>query len=195
MGWLKRAVLGALWGLAACGQGQNLLEEPPVPLGDFRLGHTVVVTKDAQKIPPTREATPEEWQEALRHQITRRFGRYEGGKFYNIAVKLEGYSLAVPGVPVVLAPKSAVVASVTIWDDAAGRKLNAKPHRLTVFEGLNGETVIGTGLTRSREAQMQALSFNTARMIERWLVRNRAEWFTDATPQTALQAQAAPDVN
>lgn len=163
--------------LAGCGQSKHDLTEPPEPLGDFRLGHNIVVTANAQLVPPSRGATPEEWEAVLKQEIARRFGRYEGDKYYHLGVSLDGYSLAVPGVPVVLAPKSAIVLTANVWDDAAGAKLNEEGKRLTVLEGLNGETVIGTGLTRSRDEQMQALAYNAALSIERWLVKNRAEWF------------------
>lgn len=170
----------ALAVLANCGQSETDLAEPPEPLGDFRLGHNIVVTSNAQLVPPSRGATPEEWEAVLKTEIDRRFGRYEGDRYYHLGVSLDGYSLAIPGIPVVLAPKSAIVLTANVWDDAAGEKLNEEGKRLTVLEGLNGETVIGTGLTRSREEQMQALAFNAAQAIERWLVKNRAEWFGHA---------------
>ncbi|WP_176473751.1 hypothetical protein [Actibacterium ureilyticum] len=180
--------------LANCGQSELDLSKPPEPLGDFRLGHNIVVTTNAQRVPPSRAATAEEWEAVLKQEITRRFGRYEGDKYYHLGVSLDGYSLAVPGVPVVLAPKSAIVLTANVWDDAAGEKLNEEGKRLTVLEGLNGETVIGTGLTRSREEQMQALAFNAALSIERWLVKNRAEWFghVDAVDGGAGVSDALP---
>lgn len=163
--------------LAGCADSEFALEEPPEPLGNFRLGHNIVVTTNAQMVPPSRSATPEEWEAVLKAEIERRFGRYEGDKFYNLGISLDGYALAVPGVPVVLAPKSAIILTANIWDDATAEKLNDEARRLTVLEGLNGETVIGTGLTRKRDEQMQALAYNAAKQIERWLVKNRAEWF------------------
>ena len=175
---LKRmVVILALVALAGCADKSFELTEPPEPLGDFRLGHNIVVTTNAQKVPPSRDATPEEWEAVLTSEIGRRFGRYAGDKYYNLGVSLDGYSLAVPGIPVVLAPKSAIVITVNIWDDAAGTKLNAEPKRLTILEGLNGETVLGSGLTKSRDEQMQTLAFNAARAIERWLVKSRQDWF------------------
>lgn len=157
--------------------GETTLEGPPEPLGDFSLGYAIVVTENAQKIGPSRTATPEEWKEILTADIESRFGRYDGERIYHIAVNLDGYALAVPGIPIVLSPKSATVVSVTIWDDAKQAKINLEPNQITVLESLSGDTIVGSGLTKSREEQMENLSRNTAKMIENWLVENRLEWF------------------
>ena len=47
--------------LSACGASD--LDEPPVPLGDFALGLNIVVADNVQKVPISREASPEEWEE------------------------------------------------------------------------------------------------------------------------------------
>ena len=72
------------------------------------------------KGPVSRDATPEEWKEAVRAAFEPRFKRYDGGKFYHLGVIVEGYVLAQPGIPVVLAPKSALIFSVTVIEDATG---------------------------------------------------------------------------
>lgn len=178
---LRRLLLPGLLALtlAACSLPEPA-ERPEVDLGDFQLGYAIVVAKNAQKIPPTREATAEEWETVLKEEIVNRFGRYEGDRLYHIAVSVDGYALAVPGVPVVLSPKSAMVISVSLWDDASGSKLNEEPKQMTVLESLSAGTVVGSGLTTSREDQMRNLAQNAARAIEGWLVENRAEWFVAA---------------
>lgn len=187
---LRVAVIGAgLLAIAGCAAPDDVLA-PPVPLGDFSLGYNIVVTKNASAIGPSRKATPEEWEAVLKDEIGRRFGRYEGDKLYHLGVNLDGYALAVPGIPVLLAPKSAVVVSVNVWDDASQKKLNAEPKQLTVLESLSGETIVGTGLTRSRDEQMRALAFNAAKAIERWLVDNRAEWFGETAVAPAKSREA-----
>jgi hypothetical protein len=159
---------------AAC--AKNDLQDPPVPLGDFALGLNIVVADKAEKVPISRNATPEQWEASVQKAVADRFGRYQGAKLYNIGISVDGYALAPPGIPVVAAPKSVLVVTANIWDDAAQKKLNVEGKQLTVFEGLSGETVIGTGLTRTKQQQMDALSYNAVKKVESWLLDN-PEWF------------------
>ena len=160
--------------LAACGQSD--LADPPVPLGDFALGLNIVVADNVEMVPISRKATPDEWETAMKKAVDDRFGRYEGTKLYNIGISVDGYALAPPGIPVVAAPKSVLVVTANIWDDAAQKKLNAEGRQFTVFESLSGDTVIGTGLTRTKQQQMDALSYNAVKKVENWLLEN-PEWF------------------
>ncbi len=160
--------------LSACGQQGEM--EAPVSLGDFRLGHNIVVADNPQKVPISREADPQDWDDSLTAALQKRLSRYEGEKFYNLGVSVDAYALAPPGIPLVLSPKSALVVTATIWDDAAGKKLNEKGEQFTVFEGIDGDTMIGSGLTRTAEEQMERLSYNAAKRIERWLA-DHPEWF------------------
>jgi len=175
MSFARLLALGlALPLLAAC--AQNDLTDPPVPLGDFALGLNIVVADNVQMVPISRKATPEEWQESMKNAVAARFGRYEGTKLYNIGISVDAYALAPPGIPVVAAPKSILVVTANIWDDAAKLKLNPEGKQLTVFESLSGDTVIGTGYTRTRQQQMDALSFNAVKRVEAWLL-DHPEWF------------------
>lgn len=160
--------------LSACA-GKNEIEAP-VNLGNFKMGHNIVVADNPQKVPISREADPKDWDDNLTAAIQSRLGRYDGDKFYNIGVSVDAYALAPPGIPLLVSPKSVVVVTATIWDDAAGTKLNEKGEQFTVFEGIDGETMIGSGLTRTADQQMEKLSFNAAKRIERWL-SDHPEWF------------------
>ncbi len=162
--------------LGAC----NLPDDPskaPSPIGNFQLGHVVIVADSAKQVGPSRDATPQEWETALTREIRLRTGKYDGDKLYHLGIKVEGYALAYPGIPVVLSPKSALVLTVNVWDDTAQRRINAEPRQLTVFEPFSGGTVVGSGLVRSREEQIDTLSGAGARQINDWLVENKA-WFT-----------------
>lgn len=170
----RLAPLFALLLVAAC--ATNDLADAPADLGAFGLGHNIVVADNMQKVPMSREATADEWETALKAAMEDRFGRYEGDRLYNIGIAVEAYVLAPPGIPVVAAPKSILAITVNVWDDAKGEKLNAEGKQLTIFESLDGESVIGSGLTRTREQQMEALSFNAAKAVERWFLAN-PEWF------------------
>ncbi|WP_299146878.1 hypothetical protein [uncultured Tateyamaria sp.] len=164
--------------LGACG-GVADLEEAPVPLGDFRLEHNIVVASKATKGPLSRDASEEQLVETVKVAMAQRFGRYEGASRYHFGISVEGYVLAQPGVPLVLAPKSALILNVTVWDDAAGAKLNDEPKQITVLETFGAGSVIGSGFTLNAQEQLDQLSQNAAKAVERYLVKQQAEegWF------------------
>ena len=166
MRFLRAAVLvlGVGFALSAC--QTNDLTGPPVPLGDFALGHNIVVTSNRQKVPISRNATPEQWEAALEKAMEERFGRYEGAKLYNIGISIDAFALAPPGVPLVLNPKSALGMTVTIWDDAEQKKLNEEGKQIIVMEKMSEKTVLGSGLTQSASKQMEILSYNAAKAVE-----------------------------
>jgi len=181
------ALVLAVAALAGCGAGD--LSRPAPDIGDVALGYTIVVADNAKMAGPSREATPEEWEAAVRDAVVARIGRHDGSKLYHLGIGVDAYALAIPGIPVVLAPKSAIVASVTLWDDSAQVKVNPEPEQLTVLEQLSPETVVSSGLTQSREQQIENLSVALAGAIERWMVRNK-QWFTtEAVAERALQAE------
>lgn len=185
----KLVALGLALALSACAVA-NPDTDPQVSLGDFSLGHNVVVTQNARKVGPSRNATPEEWETLLEGEIAKRFDRHTGDKLYHLGINLDGYALAIPGVPVVLAPKSLMLVTVNVWDDAAGVKLADEPRQLTVFEQFDGGTIIGSGLTRSREEQMSNLAAQMAAAVERYLLAN-GEWFGIDPDAEAVAASEA----
>ncbi len=197
---MRLAVTGLLLAaLAACSvDGTKDLNEAPVPLGQFNLGHNIVVAPKAVKGPLSRDASEEELTEALTKAISDRFDRYEGESLYHFGVSVEGYVLAAPGIPLVYSPKSVMIINVTVWDDAAGVKLNEKPEQLTVFESLSGETVVSSGLTQSKEQQLENLTVNAAKQIELFLVRQKREagWFKEeAAPEVTEEPLAVEETS
>lgn len=174
---LLRPILLALGlGLTLSACQTSDLAEPPVPLGDFALGLNIAVADNVQKVPISRDATEEQLETAMKKAIEQRFGRYEGTKLYNIGISIDAFALAPPGVPLVLKPKSAFVITANIWDDAAQKKLNPDGEQITVFEKLSGETVVGSGLTQTKEKQLEILAYNAAKAVEKWLLTH-PEWF------------------
>ncbi len=172
------ALVLALAVLNACGK-PDFEVEPPRNLGDFSLGFAVATAQNAQKVPISRNATAEEWEKVLQEALDARFKRYNTGtKLYNIGVTVDGYALAPPGVPVVAAPKSVLVVTAALFDDAAQKMLNpeGKGKQITAFERGSSDTFIGSGLTRTKRQQMEELAFVAAREIEHWLTQN-PEWF------------------
>lgn len=168
------AFIAALSTLAAC--QTNDLKEPPVPLGDFVLGLNIAVADNVQKVPISRDASKEEWQAAIEKGVDDRFGRYQGSTIYNIGISVDAYALAPPGVPLVLSPKSVLVVTANVWDDKSQKKLNAEGKQFTIFEHMSAETALGSGLTQTKEQQMQTLSYNAAKAVENWLLDN-PDWF------------------
>ncbi|WP_205965390.1 hypothetical protein [Pseudooceanicola onchidii] len=169
------AALMLLMLAAACTSTADL-NEAPADLGNFRLGHNVVVASKARQSALSRGATQEEWVASLTDAVAERFGRYEGDRLYHIGISVEGYSIAPAGVPLVVSPKSVLIIRVTLWDDALGKKLNSEAKQFTVFESLTGDTLVGSGITQTKEEQMQNLSRNAAKVIQTWMLEN-PEWF------------------
>ncbi len=182
--------------VAAC--QKNDLAEPAAPLGNFAMGLNIVVADKVEKVPISRDTTPEAWEASVKKAVDDRFGRYTGDKLYNIGISIDGYALAPPGIPLVLKPKSILVITANIWDDAAQKKLNPEGKQLTIFEKLSPETFIGSGITQSKTKQMEILSYNAAKKVELWLLEN-PEWFglppiKGPTPADAPSTPGKPKV-
>ena len=164
--------------VAAC--AKQTLTDPTANLGNFQLGFAVVVADNMKKVPISRDASVEEWEAALQKALDDRFNRYQSGtKLYNIGVAVDGYALAPPGIPIVASPKSILVVSATVFDDASQEMLNpdGKGKQITAFErGGDGSGIVGTGYTRTKQQQIDELAFVTALRVEEWLADN-PEWF------------------
>ena len=184
------AVLLSFVMLAAC-NGAADLGKAPVGLGDFNLKHNIAVAPKAQKGPLSREVPQEQLAKALSDATAERFGRYSGTRDYHFGMSVEGYVLAQPGIPLVFAPKSILIINLTVWDDAKNKKLNPKPHQITVLESLDQGPVVGSGYTKSAEEQLKNLSQNAAKSIENYLVKqNKAEgWFKGLPDEVADAAE------
>ena len=181
--------------VGACA-GNADLDEPPVPLGDFSLTHNVVVAPNPQRGPFSRRASDEQLIETVRTAMAERFDRYDGASRYHFGISVEGYVLAVPGVPLVLSPKSALILNLTVWDDAAGKKLNEEPQQITVLETFGTAPIIGTGYTMSAEEQLKELSQNASKAVERFLVKQQREegWFAPKAEAASAAAVTEAEV-
>ncbi|MBU2992637.1 hypothetical protein Q4555_07990 [Octadecabacter sp. 1_MG-2023] len=164
--------------LTACGGIRDDLTETPDPIGTFRLGHNIAVVNEPVLGPFSRTITDDEWQAAMVAAVDDRFGeaRYFGDKYFHIGVAVEAYVLAYPGVPLVYSPKSVLIFSVNFFEDSTQTKLNDEAIQITVFEPCCTIPLLGSGFTRDAEEQMEGLSFNAARAIERTM-RENADWF------------------
>jgi hypothetical protein len=164
--------------LAGCAADGTQLDPPRPELGVFRLSHNIALAGDATVGPLSRTVDAAAWEAALRDEVERRLGaaRYDGDRFYHLAINVDGYVLAVPGIPLVVAPRSVLVIGVFLWDDALGRPLNEERKVFNVFESAGAATVMGSGLTSTAEEQMAVLVRNAVLQIEGWLAENPA-WF------------------
>lgn len=144
-------------------------------VGEFRLDRVVVVVDQPTIGPLSRKASDGEIETAVSDALMTRFSRFDGARPFSIGVKVQGYVLAVPGIPVVAAPRSMLFVSVNVYDDVP-RRLNRKPKNMTIFEDAGGDTVVGSGYTQSAEEQLSELAENASIEIERWLRDNR-DWF------------------
>ncbi len=176
--------------LSAC-EGASDLDKPPVPLGDFALGLNIVVPETAQTVPISRQATPEEWKTAMTKAMADRFGRYAGSKLYNFGISIDGYELAPPGVPIIASPRSALIITVNIWDDASQKQLNPGGKRFTLVEGISGESFIGSGWTQNKQQQMDKMSYKAALAVQGYLLDN-PEWFGLPPKGTKVEDPALP---
>ncbi|GAA6165902.1 hypothetical protein NBRC116590_36060 [Pelagimonas sp. KU-00592-HH] len=177
------AVLLAALTLAACGAPQDPVTSEKLDLGDFTLGHNIVVAPDLGKGPLSREASKEDWIASVKNAVETRLGRYEGTRQVHLGINVSGYVLAQTGIPILLAPKSALIITVTAWDDRAGGKFNDEAKEIIVLETLTGASIVGSGLTMTAEEQMANLSQNAAAAIEAWLHENRACLRDDPTAE------------
>lgn len=164
--------------LSACARDD--LTVPPEAIGNFEAGHLLAVAPDPQLGPFSRRAEDGQWVEAMQKALEDRFrDRFPGDRTYHIGVAVEAYVLALPGIPLVYSPKSVLIFSVNFYDDATRTRLNPEPIQLTVFEACCTVPILGSGLTKTKEEQMEALSFNAARAVERTM-RQNAQWFGGA---------------
>ena len=167
-------MLAGLTLLTAC--ETNDLKKPPVPLGDFVLGLNIASAEAAQVPGISRKATPEDWKAAIETAMNDRFGRYEGTRIYNFAVRVDGYVLAPPGVPVLASPRSALIVTVFVFDDATQTLLNPGGKQLTMVEGVSPESFIGSGLTQTKAQQVALMSYRAALSVQKYLLENPL-WF------------------
>ncbi|KIC21165.1 hypothetical protein [Leisingera sp. ANG-S3] len=184
------SVLASLALLAACGETQ--LNEAPEDLGAFQARVTHVYTEKALQWPLSRDAEHSEWTAPIENALKTRLRRYDGAQQYDVAVTLEGFMLAPPGVPVLFSPKSAVVVNVFVYD-VAQKKFLAKKHQMQIFESTTGESaVLGSGHARTKQEQIQGLAINIADKVEEWMAeQHEAEgWFA---PRAAAESSAGAD--
>lgn len=181
------AAATALLALAACANRADL-SAPIEPIGDFRLGHNVVLATGTTEGPFSRDATEQELEAALNSEIEQRLRRYDGDGLYHIGVRIEAFVLGQPGIPIVLSPQSVLLLAVNIWDNETRERLNEEPIRITAFEALNTRVpFLPSGLVNSKEKQLENLSISAALQIEQLLRENEETWFAPKPGRTRVE--------
>lgn len=165
-------VLATALFLSACDYAADL-DQPPPDLGPFKLGHNLVVARKPSVAPGSIRASEAEWKRYIEGAVDDRFGRYDGDRLYHLGMSVDGYFLTsldagVPGVPSL---KSILLMTVTLWDDALGRKLNEEAHEITAISAFSS-----AGPFPSKDKIMEALAAQAAKQIEAWMLDN-PEWF------------------
>jgi hypothetical protein len=174
----KRLVIGfIILALAACTQTETA-NKAPDPLGDFKLGYAIVVAKNAQKGPLSRSIDPAEIKAALQPKLEKSLSVYQGSRLYHVAVAVDAYILAVPGIPLVASPKSALIISVDVWDDQKQAKVMERK-QITVMEKISGKSFFGSGLTQNKQQQLDSLTTSAVKQVEIWLRKNEALFAPD----------------
>ena len=183
-----------LWG---CADPTEDLAKMPEPLGQFRLGHNIAIADDVKRGPFSREMSETQLEAAVQSAVAKRLRRYDGNGLYHLGIVVGGIVLAQPGIPVVYAPNSVMIVDVTVFDNDTREKLNEKPKRITVGEGLrNAAPIVGSGHVRSAEEQLENLSVSLAKEIEDWLLEN-PDWFEMRPDQIRVPYNVdteAPDI-
>lgn len=183
--------------LAACAAEEDL-SLPPEPLGQFRLGHNIAIADNVTKGPFSRDFTEDQLEAAVQDAVAERLRRYDGDGLYHLGIVVGGVVLAQPGIPVVYAPRSAMIVDVTVFDNDTRQKLNEEPFRIIAGEGLrNMAPIVGSGYVRSAEDQLANLSVEVAKAIEDWLKEN-PEWFAPREGQVRVPydiSVTAPDID
>lgn len=181
--WFKRLIIAsAAFVLAACTSADGV-DKAPDPIGNFLLGHTIVVANQVKKGPFSRQSTAEDLVNAVKPELTNLFGAYDGDKYYHIAVSIDAYVLALPGLPVVASPKSTLIMGLTIWDDATQSKLNDPPEQIIVIEDFSAKNILGSGLTQTKEQQLASLAKSAAKEIRKWMTENEHLFLPPEEPE------------
>ncbi len=173
-------ILTLITGLALVGAcTQTQLYEEPEDLGEFKLRVNYAFADKAVQGPVSRDATPQEWTEAIQKAVDIRLGRYQGSQEYDIGISLEGYMLAPPGIPVIYNPKSTAIVLVNVYD-VGKKEFLAKGKQFQVLEDTTGGSALkGSGNERTKEEQMEGLAANAMDQIGEWLEEQHKEngWF------------------
>jgi hypothetical protein len=162
-------------------------------LGDFNLDRLVVIVDDPTSSIVSRSASDDQLRKAVTDAVDARLRRFQGDGSYSIGIKVQGYVLAPPGIPVLFAPRSTLFLSVNAYDDVPSR-LNVDTRNLTIWEDAGGDTVIGSGYSQTAQEQLDEMASNAAIEIELWL-RENEDWFggPSARPENRANSPKAPE--
>lgn len=192
---IRLMLVALVMAVGACAP-TDTMEGPPPELGAFRLGHTVVVADRVEYGPFSRTLGEERIKASVTRAVQDRLGppRYDGDGLYHLGILVGGLVLAAPGVPAVYVPSSAMIIEVNVFDNSTRAKINDEPKQFLVREGIeNLAPIVGSGLVRNADAQLENLSFQAAVAVQEWLLEN-PDWFAPKPGQVRV-AFPGPSTN
>ena len=117
-----------LGGDATRGQGDSY----PL-LGNFRLGHNIVVSESAEmRLGQASDLTSSDVERLLTEGIAERFGYLSGSRLYHLGIAIDGVVCNPDGRNV-----AGVALSFNIWDDDLGQKIHDAPYAIRMQEPLH----------------------------------------------------------
>lgn len=166
--------------LASC--APPIIETELKPIGDFSLGHNLVVGDKMVKGPLSRDGDPDIITAAVKDAIGARLTKYDGDKRYHVITRIDAYTLGRTGIPLIFSPQTALVINVSIWDDLAQKRLNEEPVQLVILENTNKRNVLGSGIGQTKQQQIKSIAESAAYQIEDWMRKQHTEngWFNPA---------------
>ncbi|MEI6799201.1 MAG: hypothetical protein WCO04_08310 [Pseudomonadota bacterium] len=178
--------MALLVALAACDAKD--MGDPPHPMGSFRMNSVFIDATKAQTVPLSRTADAEDWKTVMTAAMTERFASYSGDTPFDFGISVDGYVLAPPGVPVIASPRSALIIRLHVYDSLKKEFLEEGGKRFTLIEGVSKDSVIGSGWTQNKHAQMKKLADNAAKAVQDYMLAH-PEWL--GMPPLPAQTPAA----
>ena len=178
-------ILAAIAVLSGC--TPPIMEATVKPIGDFSLGFNLVAGDAMIKGPLSRDGDPAVISAAVKDAIDARLSKYDGDKRYHLITRIDAYTLGRTGVPLIFSPQTALVVYMSVWDDAAQKRLNEEPMQLIVLENTNKSNLLGSGIAQTKNQQIKSIADSAAYQIEEWLrVQNRDKGWFDPTVKLEL---------
>jgi ATP-dependent protease ClpP protease subunit len=103
------------------------------PLGNFRLGHNVVVVDNVvMRTEESLDWNAADIEDLFSARISERFGHHAGSRIYHTGIAVDGIICNPDGRNI-----AAIALSVNIWDDVLGRKIHDRPYAVRMQEPLD----------------------------------------------------------
>ncbi len=159
------------WALGLRRRRARSRRKPVEPLGQFQAGPRRSSWPQRRQGPRHRaDATTMNGSPGSMRRSSRRFRRYDGDQFYHLGVRVEGYVLAAPGIPLVVRAQIGVIVTVTVCGRRRGHEAERRsPSRSPCSKRCRARRSSASGLTQTKEEQLTAAVAERRPEIENWL--------------------------